>query len=355
MNPTESKQRSDAGPAAFPGADVRAEVRSARVHILATGGTIAGEAASETDQVYRPAEVEIGKLIDAVPALRDLATVTAEQFAQVSSQDIGDHLWIRLARRINDLFKSDATDGVVVTHGTDTAEETGYFLHLAVKSDRPIVLTGAMRPASSLSADGPLNLYNAVAAAADPDACARGVMLVVNDNLHCARDVTKSHTTDVQTFTSPGPGLIGEASFGKIRYFRYPTRRHTLGSEFDIERIAALPRVDILYAHADMAADLVSASHMAGARGIVVAGVGNGNIPNAVAQALADVARAGIIVVRSSRVGSGAVIRNAEVDDDALGLVVADQLTPQKSRVLLQLCLSQHMQAPAVQDAFLRY
>jgi L-asparaginase len=212
-----------------------------------------------------------------------------------------------------------------------------------------------MRPASSLSADGPLNLYNAVAVAADERACGRGVIVVVNDNLHCARDVTKSNTTDVQTFTSPGPGLLGSVSFGRIRYFRHPTRRHTVDSEFSVESIDTLPRVDILFAHADMSADLVNASRAAGAKGIVIAGVGNGNVPGTVMSALAEAAEKGVIVVRSTRVGSGEVIRNAEIDDDALGLVAADQLSPQKSRVLLQLCLTRGMNRDAIQDAFFRY
>jgi L-asparaginase len=327
----------------------------ARVLILATGGTIAGAAAAEADARYRPAEIGVEKLIDAVPSMHALASVEARQFAQIASQDMGGAAWIELARQINRLFETDTAGGVVITHGTDTAEETAYFLHLVVNSGRPIVVTGAMRPASSLSADGPLNLYNAVAVAADDHARGRGVIVVVNDNLHCARDVTKSNTTDVQTFTSPGPGLLGSVSFGRIRYFRHPTRRHTVDSEFSVESIDTLPRVDILFAHADMSADLVNASRAAGAKGIVIAGVGNGNVPGTVMSALAEAAEKGVIVVRSTRVGSGEVIRNAEIDDDALGLVAADQLSPQKSRVLLQLCLTRGMNRDAIQDAFFRY
>lgn len=325
------------------------------MHILATGGTIAGRGEADSEYRYSPSEVDVETLIDAVPAVRDIATVTAEQFAQIASQDMGATEWIGLARRINALLASGTKDGLVLTHGTDTAEETGYFLHLVVKSDRPVVVTGAMRPASSLSADGPLNLFNAVAVAADQNARWRGVMLVINDNVHSARDVTKSHTTDVQTFNSSGPGLLGAVSFGRTRYFRYPVRRHTYESEFSVEHIERLPRVDILYAHADMSVDLLRASLAAGASGIVLAGVGNGNAPAAVVRELAAAAKQGVVVVRSTHVGSGEVIRNAEVDDDALGLVAADQLNPQKSRVLLQLCLAHGMDRAAVQDAFIRY
>lgn len=326
-----------------------------RVHILATGGTIAGTGPSHVDPSYRAGGLGVGSLLDAVPGLRDVATLTGEQFSQVGSQDMNDGLWLRLASRVNALFAANEADGIVVTHGTDTAEETGYFLHLVVKSERPVVLTGSMRPATALSADGPLNLFNAVSVAADPAARGRGMIIAINDDLHSARDVTKSSTTDVQTFVSPGPGLLGTASYGRIRYFRHPTHPHTTATEFSVDRKDSLPRVDILYAHANMPADLVHASVSLGAQGIVIAGMGNGNIPADVAQSLADAVSSGVTVVRSSRVGSGDVGRNIEVDDDGLGLVAADQLNPQKSRVLLQLCLAHGLKAGAIQEAFYRY
>ncbi len=329
-----------------------ATAATSRVHILATGGTIAGEAASEVDPGYRSGEVAVERLIDAVSGLRKLAKVQGEQVAQVGSQDMNDALWLKLAARVHALFAADEADGVVITHGTDTTEETGYFLHLVVKSDRPVVLTGAMRPATALSADGPLNLYNAVAVATDADARGRGAIVVLNDDLHCARDVTKSNTTDVQTFISPGPGLLGTVSYGRVRYFRRPTRRHTTDSELSVDGLERLPRVDILYAHAGMPHDLVRASISLGARGIVMAGMGNGNVSSDTADALADAANNGVVVVRSTRVVSGDVGRNIEMDDDTLGLVAADQLNPQKSRVLLQLCLASGMDRAAVQEAF---
>ena len=327
----------------------------ARVHVLATGGTIAGTAASPVDPGYRSGGLGISALFEGVHGLQRLATLTGEQFSQVGSQDMSDSLWLKLAARVNALFAADEADGIVITHGTDTTEETGFFLHLVVGSQRPVVLTGSMRPATSLSPDGPLNLFNAVSAAADPHAPGRGVIIAINDDLHSARDVTKSSTTDVQTFVSPDAGLLGTASYGRIRFFRYPTHPHTSDSEFSMEGGDALPRVDILYAHANMPADLVRASASLGAQGLVIAGVGNGNVPTEVAQTLADVASSGVIVVRSSRVGSGDVGRNIELDDDALGLVAADQLNPQKSRVLLQLCLARGLHRGPIQDAFWRY
>jgi L-asparaginase len=326
-----------------------------RVRILATGGTIAGRAPSEVDEGYSAGGLPVDALIRTLPDLQRLAEVKGEQIAQIGSQDMNDALWLKLAARVGALFAGDETDGVVITHGTDSMEETAYFLHLVVKSPRPVVLTGAMRPATSLSADGPLNLYNAVAVAADPEAPGRGAIVVLNDDLHSARDVTKSNTTDVQTFVSPGPGLLGTASYGRIRYFRRPSRRHSVESEFSVEGLDRLPRVDILYAHADMPPDLVEASVSLGARGIVVAGMGNGNVTTDAAGALAQAVRQGVVVVRSTRVVSGDVGRNIELDDDRLGLVAADQLNPQKSRVLLQLCLTKGMDRGAVQEAFYRY
>jgi L-asparaginase len=326
-----------------------------RVRILATGGTIAGRAPTEVDEGYSSGGVPVDALIGALPELRGVAEIQGEQIAQIGSQDMNDALWLKLAARINALFAADEADGVVITHGTDSMEETAYFLHLVVKSPRPVVLTGAMRPATSLSADGPLNLFNAVAVAADQDAAGRGAIVVLNDDLHSARDVTKSNTTDVQTFVSPGPGLLGTASYGRIRYFRRPSRRHTVESEFDVAGRETLPRVDILYAHANMPPDLVGASLSLGARGLVVAGMGNGNVTSAAANALAQAARKGAIVVRSTRVVSGDVGRNIEIDDDRLGLLAADQLNPQKSRVLLQLCLTRTSDRGAIQEAFYRY
>jgi L-asparaginase len=328
---------------------------AARVHLFATGGTIAGQAASEAEQGYQSGKVALGDLVAAVPAVRNLAQLTGQQVSQLGSQDMNDEVWLILADRINRLFASDEADAVVVTHGTDTTEETGYFLHLTVKSDRPVVLTGAMRPATSLSADGPLNLYNAVAVAADADACGRGVIVVLNDDLHSARDVTKANTTDVQAFISPGPGLLGTASYGRIRYYRCPTRRHTSDSQFSLTGIEHLPRVDVLYGHANMPADLVYASVSLGARGIVMAGMGNGNLSSDTVDALAEAANNGIVIVRSTRVVSGDVGRNIEIDDDTLGFVAADALNPQKSRVLLQLCLASGLDREAVQAAFYEY
>jgi L-asparaginase len=268
---------------------------------------------------------------------------------------MSDAIWLQLAARVNELQNDSAVDGIVITHGTDTIEETGYFLHLTVRGRKPVVMTAAMRPATALSADGPLNLYNAVAVAADPAAAGKGVLIVANDDIHGARGITKTSTTDVETFLSPERGLIGVSLYGKNRYFRGPYRTHTADSEFSLDDVTELPRVDVIYVTADVSPDLIDAAVAAGARGLVTAGVGNGNMN---AGALAAVGRAveqGVVVVRATRLMGGAVGRNVEVDDDELGTVVAGELSPAKARVLLKLALLETRDPAAVQAYFDRY
>jgi L-asparaginase len=264
-------------------------------------------------------------------------------------------IMIGLANRINELLAADAVSGVVVTHGTDTMEETAYFLNLTVKSKKPVVLTGAMRPATAVSADGPLNLYNAVAVAADPAARDRGVVVVMNDWIHGAHSLTKTNTTSVETFLSPINGLIGTVHYGKIQYFRRPFRRNTHTSEFSVAGVTALPRVDILYACADMPADLVDCSVARGARGIVIAGDGNGNMNAATVESATGAVRQGTVIVRSSRVPTGTVGRNVEIDDDHLNFIVSDELNPAKARILLMLALLKERTLEELQALYYAY
>jgi L-asparaginase len=268
---------------------------------------------------------------------------------------MSDEIWLKLANHINKLVQSPDVDGVAITHGTDTMEETAYFLHLVVKTKKPIVLTGSMRPSSALSADGPLNIFNAVSVAADPKAAGRGVMVVLNDQIHSAHDMNKTNTTSVETFMSPYRGLIGSSHFGVNQYYRSPLRKHTLDSEFDVERADRLPRVDILYVYEDMPGDVVDSAVKAGAQGIVVAGVGNGNMPKAVMDALGRAAGNGVVVVRGSRVPFGFVARNVEVDDDKLRFVAAEELNPAKARVLLRLALMKTKDPQRIQAMFNTY
>lgn len=325
------------------------------VVILATGGTIAGAAESGTQAEYNSGKMGIDAMIDAVPEIRELAEIHGEQISNVGSQDMTFEIMIRLANKANDLLASKKVRGVVITHGTDTMEETAHFLNLTVKSKKPVVMTGSMRPSTAVSADGPLNLYNAVAVAADPGAAGRGILVVMNDRIHGAHSLTKTNITSVETFLSPLTGLIGTVNYGKARYFRKPFRKHTYLSEFSVEGVTALPRVDILYACADMPADLIQCSVEKGAKGIVIAGDGNGNMNAETLDAAAGVADKGIVIVRSSRVPSGTVSRNVEVDDDSRNLIASDELNPAKARILLMLALLKHRTLENIQDLYYLY
>ncbi len=326
-----------------------------RVMILATGGTIAGSAASATQAGYTSGRVTVDAMIGAVPGLTGIARVHGEQVANVGSQDITFTIMIDLAKRINALLCTDEVDGVVVTHGTDTMEETAHFLNLTIKSKKPVVLTGAMRPSTAISADGPLNLYNAVAVAADPGAAGRGTLVVMNDRIHGAHSLTKTNTTSVETFISPINGLIGTVNYGKPEYFRRPFRKHTHKSQFSVKGVTSLPRVDIIYACADMPADLIDGSMEKGAKGIVVAGDGNGNMNAATIERAALAAQKGVIIVRSSRVPTGKVGRNVEINDDRMGFIASDELNPAKARILLMLALLKKRKLAEIQRLFYEY
>jgi L-asparaginase len=325
------------------------------VVILATGGTIAGSAASGTQAGYTSGQVGIETMIAAVPGIEDLANVTGEQVSNVGSQDMSVEIWLTLAKRINELLSTDKVDGIVITHGTDTQEETAYFLNLVVKSDKPVVTTGSMRPSTAVSAEGPLNLYNAVAVAADTKAKGHGVLVVMNDQIHSAHGVTKTNTTSVQTFMSPMHGLTGAVIYGKHEFYSKPHGIHGKDSEFSVDGITELPRVDIIYAGVDTPADLVDLSIKAGAKGIVIAGVGNGNMNGATLAACKKAAESGIVVVRSTRVPTGYVLRNAEVNDDENKTIASDELNAQKSRVLLMLALLKDRSLEDIQKLFYTY
>jgi L-asparaginase len=333
----------------------RATKKTPGIVILATGGTIAGAARSGAQAGYTSAKMGIDVMIDAVPEMRALAHVRGEQIASVGSQDMSFAIMIRLANRINDIFASGEADGIVVTHGTDTMEETAFFLSLTVKSRKPVVMTGAMRPSTAISADGPLNLYNAVAVAADPQAAGRGVLVVMNDRIHGAHSLTKTNTTSVETFLSPVNGLIGTVMYGKTSYFRKSFRRHTFKSEFSVAGVTSLPRVDIVYACADMPADLIECSVARGANGIVIAGDGNGNMNAAALETASRAAGQGIYIVRSSRVPTGTVGRNIEVDDDRLKFIASDELNPAKARILLMLALMKKRRLTDLQKLYYDY
>jgi L-asparaginase len=344
-----------ATPAGRAGQTAPAKTPRPTIVVLATGGTIAGAAASDVQAGYASGQVGVEQLLAAVPQARKLAVLRGEQIANIGSQDMNDEVWLKLARRINELTAMSDVDGVVITHGTDTIEETAYFLNLVVKSRKPVVLTAAMRPSTALSADGPLNFFNAVAVAANKDAAGRGVLVVVNDWIHGASSLTKTSTTAVQTFLSPLSGLIGTVAYGEADFYRGPVGRHTLESEFSLDGVTTLPRVDIVMAYENMDGALIDAAVAAGAKGVVIAGVGNGNMTEPAVKALARHAKAGVVCVRASRVTTGRVGRNVELEDDRLGFIASIDLNPQKARVLLRLALLSSRSEADVQRLFNEY
>jgi L-asparaginase len=327
----------------------------AHVVVLATGGTIAGAAATDVQAGYTSGQVGVEQLINAVPQAKKLAKITGEQVSNIGSQDMNDQVWLKLATRVNEILAKPDVTGVVITHGTDTIEETGFFLNLVTKSRKPVVLTAAMRPATALSADGPLNYFNAVAVATKPEAVGKGVLVVVNDWIHGASSLTKTSTTAVQTFMSPLSGLIGTVAYGDVEWFRSPIGKNTVTSDFAVTPTPVMPRVDVIMATEDMDGKLIDAAVAAGAKGIVIAGVGNGNMTKEALDAVGRQVKNGIVCVRSSRVATGMVGRNVEVNDDSLGSVASLGLNPQKARVLLRLALLKTHDAKTIQQYFDEY
>lgn len=323
-----------------------------RILVLATGGTIAGQADARAAGAYKSGQITGEQLVQSVPGLDKLASVSAEQISSIGSQDMNDKVWFALARRIQQAIDKNEADAIVVTHGTDTLEETAFFLDNVVHGDKPVVIVGSMRPATAVSADGPGNLYAAFQVAADPRSRGRGVMAVLNDKIEGARLVTKTNTTSLETFNSPNGGPVGYVdTAGGVRFMtQVPGLKRTT---YPLPANDPLPRVEIVYSHANMDAVPIEDAIAHGAKGIVLAGVGDGNSSKPAIDALEAAAKKGIIVVRSTRVRSGFVTRNVEVDDDKNGFVVSEDLNPQKARVLTQLLIASGVTAPAeMQRAF---
>lgn len=250
-----------------------------RIAILGTGGTIAGFIDSTIATTgYMAGAIDIDVLIKAVPQIRDLADISWEQIANIDSSNMCDEIWLRLAKKIAKLF-AEGIDGVVITHGTDTMEETAYFLNLTIKSDKPVVLVGAMRPSTAISADGPKNLYNAVALVANKEAKNKGVMVAINDKILSARGVVKTHSLNVDAFSSPDFGDLGYIVDGKVFFYNNVTKAHTKNAPFDVSKLTSLPKVDILYSYSNDGSGVAAkALFEHGTKGIVVAGSGAGSI-----------------------------------------------------------------------------
>lgn len=328
----------------------------ANVVILATGGTIAGAGANATNSAtYTAAKVPVDALISSVPQLKDIANVRGEQVFQIASESFSNDDLLKLGKRVSALAKQSDVDGIVITHGTDTLEETAYFLNLVEKTDKPIIVVGSMRPGTAMSADGMLNLYDAVSVASDPSARGKGVLITMNDEILSGRDTTKGVNIRTEAFKSPW-GSLGMVVEGKSYWFRLPAKRHTTGSEFDIDKISALPRVDIAYGYGNVDDSAYKTFAQAGAKAIIHAGTGNGSVSSRVVPALQELRKDGLQVIRSSHVNQGGfVLRNAEQPDDKYDWVVAHDLNPQKARILASVALTQTQDSKELQRIFWEY
>ena len=300
-----------------------------QIAVLATGGTIAGSGASATGSAYSSGKVSVNHLVAAVPQLAEIAEVTPKQIVQIGSQDMTDDVWLKLAKTINTDCRK--YDGFVITHGTDTMEETAYFLNLTVKCKKPVVLVGAMLPSTGLGADGPRNLYNAVLTAADKETAKQGVVVAMNNTIVGARDMMKSNTVQPETFVAANFGKVGTIFNNKVTYESTSLRPHTNKTPFDVSKLDKLPKVGIVYNHAGVEGVQAQALVDAGYEGIVNAGV------------------------RSSRVPTGATTKDAEVDDAKYGFLSSGTLNPQKARVLLQLGLTKTKDVKKLQEYFDKY
>jgi L-asparaginase len=331
------------------------------VWVLATGGTIAGRGASSTSLTEYKSGTLLGEdLVNAVPEIKEYANVRVEQVINIPSQDITLDDWIKLANRINTIFAADSEmSGIVVTHGTNTIEETAYFLNLTVKDSRPVVIVGAQRPATAISADGPLNLLDAIRTAASRDARDKGVLVVMNDEINGAREVTKTDTYRVETFRAPELGFLGYVDADKVTFYRTPTTRHTIRSEFDIRNVRKLPKVEILYSYVEPDGALIDSLLARGTKGIVFAGTGAGNLSSFERATLERVValppESRPVIVRSSRTGNGRVIARDEYGYNRMGLIASDTLSPQKARILLMLALTKTNDPKEIMRMFSEY
>ena len=329
-----------------------------RIALILTGGTIDSLGKDRLDLAWY---IEAGKrlgdgeLLQQLPELKDIAQVQAIPFRRLPSHALVDKDWLDLVRTIHSIFDDDKADGIVITHGTNTIEETAYFLNLTLKTDKPVVVVGSMRPASAISADGDLNLVNAIKVAAEPSSRGRGCMLVMNDTIFNGRDVTKNATYRVEAFQSRDLGPLGFADGdGKIVYYHQPVRKHTVDTEFDVRNLQTLPRVDIVLSYVGADGTMIEAAADAGAKGIVSAGTGAGR-PTPAEDAAFDKAfkEKGMLMCLCSRVASGRVVRSPGLAKR--GFVAGDNLQPWKARLLLSLALTKTNNADDIQRMFDTY
>lgn len=331
--------------------------RRPQIALIMTGGTIDSLGVDRLDMAWY---IEAGKrlgdgeLLARVPELASVAEVNEIPFRRLPSQSISDRDLFELVDTIHRLVRDEGIDGVVITHGTNTLEETAYFLHLTLKTDRPVVLVGAMRPASAVSADGDLNLLNGVRVAAEPGSTGMGVLVVLNDTIWSARDVTKTATYRVDAFRGRDLGPLGYADAdGRVVYYHRPIRPHTVSSEFSVDGLTDLPRVDVVVSYLGADGSLIDAAVAAGAKAIVSAGTGAGRPTPGEEAALTRAADAGVLICQASRVGSGRTVRSPGLR--RRGWVAADNLQPWKARILLRLALAKTTDSDTIQGYIDRY
>jgi L-asparaginase len=328
-----------------------------RIGLIFTGGTIESIGNDRLDLAWyiearqRLSDTEV---MDRVPELQDLADIELLPFRKLPSHALVASDWLELVHLVNTIFTEDRADGLVITHGTNTIEETAYFLHLTARTERPIVLAGSMRPASAVSADGDLNLLNAVLTATSPHAVGRGVLVLLNDTIHSARDVTKTATYRVNAFNGRDSGPLGYSDNDRtVVFYHDAVRLHTFRSEFDVSGFTNLPRVDVVTSYVGADATFVDAAVAAGARGIVSAGTGAGRPTPAEDEALDRAKAAGVAVCIATRVGSGRVVRSPALRER--GFVASDNLVPWKAKILLSLALTRTEDPKEIQRFFDRY
>jgi L-asparaginase len=329
-----------------------------RIALILTGGTIDSVGKDRLDLAwYTEARkrLKVGELLEQLPELKSIAAVQEVPAKRLHSHDLVDRDWLDLLRMIHAIFDNDGADGIVITHGTNTIEETAYFLNLTLKTRKPVVIVGSMRPASAISADGYLNLFNAIKVAADPNSLGCGCLVVMNDTIFNARDVTKNSTYRVDAFASRDLGPLGFAdSDGKIVYYHQPTRLHTFQTEFDVRNFQSLPRVDIVLSYVGADGAMIEAAASMGAKGIVSAGTGAGWPTPAEDAAFDKVFRdKGILICFCSRVAAGRVVRSPGLAKR--GFVAGDNLQPWKARALLALALTRTNDAGDIQRMFDTY
>jgi L-asparaginase len=328
-------------------------VHKPRIAIIGTGGTISSLSEHSLEVLDYPEtgrKIGAAEAVERVPEAAQFAQLLPVSFRSAGSTRIAPHDWIELARLISKTGHDPEIDGFVVLHGTATLEETAYFLHLVLKTDKPVVLVGAQRPASALSSDAGMNLVSAVRTAIDGQAGGKGVLIVLNDEIHSARDATKTSTYRLQAFRSPDVGLLGHVDGDGVYLYHAPLRRHTIASAFDIDVLSELPRVDIVYSYAGADGCAVEAFVAAGARGLVSAALPPGLTAPLERASLEKAAQAGVLIVQSSRAGGGRVARRTYLKHH--GMVGADNLNPQKARILLALALTRTGDADEVQKLF---